>query len=176
MEIPANVPLQYIKEIQTRVGPIAIFCSDAICFRIHNAAVSCDLLFAINGEITNYPYAIMFYTPYLMKATPEMIEFTIQHEIGHLVNSHDFTATDVRKILRQECEADTYALLESRIGLIKAIKILILNHVSTVEQNKWNSDEIKLLNLELGSRLINLIKSIPLLIKSEIIRIKAVYD
>jgi len=128
--------------------------------------------FLVDGKITVYPIAIFFHGRYLLEMSLSSIEFVIHHELGHIVHNHNFECKNLRILARQECEADTYAMIESRIGVFATIKTLVNNHHRIVTMNTWSKEQKILLNYELGTRLLNVFKSIPALVKAEFAKAK----
>lgn len=168
MNLPPNTPV----ELLTVLDNVAIFRTNCIELQIHQAAVAREFQFLYGDESTTYPVAIFFHSSYLEQEDPFTVEYIIQHELGHIALKHDFQTRDINVAIRQECEADTYALLHSRVGFIKAIKTLVKNHHRIVTMNTWTPAESKVLQYELGTRLINIVKSIPTLVKAEFARVK----
>lgn len=172
MTIKANTPVELLTIAICSVGLVGIFRTDDVGLQRHQAAVARDFQFLADGKITVYPIAIFFHGRYLLEMPLSSIEFVIHHELGHIVHNHNFECRDLRIVARQECEADTYAMIESRIGVFATIKTLVNNHHRMVTMNTWNKEQMTLLNYELGVRLFNVFKSIPALVKAEFAKAK----
>lgn len=103
--------------------------------------------------VTSPEKAILFSGKFYNSASEIEIDFIIHHEVGHLINNHNLNALTV---LRNEIEADTFAMKYSKIKAADAISLLNKMSEDCLQRTDLSKDQIKLIKIERWVRIFNL--------------------